>query len=93
MIKDQVKKRPLAILGTLLAKPAFRAVKDSTDSEVYGGAPLLGVEGPVIICHGKSGAKAIYNAIKVSAKLVEKNAIKEIKENINYLQKVFKEAK
>lgn len=91
MIKTQVKKRPLAILGALLAKPAFKAIKDHTDPEEYGGAPLVGIEGPVIICHGKSTDKAIYNAIKVSAKLVESNAVNAIKENLAALKHVFDE--
>lgn len=89
MIKTEVKKRPLAMIGTLMAKPAFLAVKDSTDPDAYGGAPLLGVEGPVIICHGKSNERAIYNAIKVSAKLVESKAVNAIKESMAVLKPVF----
>jgi glycerol-3-phosphate acyltransferase PlsX len=91
MIKAQLKPRPLCALGALLAKPAFKAVKDSTDPECYGGAPLLGVKGPVIICHGKSGPNAIYNAIKVCGRLVENNAAKIIEENIAALKPVFDE--
>jgi glycerol-3-phosphate acyltransferase PlsX len=89
MIKAQLKTRPLCALGALIAKPAFAAVKDSTDPECYGGAPLLGVKGPVIICHGKSGPTAIYNAIKVCGRLVENNAAKVIEENIAALKPVF----
>lgn len=89
MIKKEVKKRPLAILGAMLSKPAFRGVKHATDPEQYGGAPLLGVDGPVIICHGKSGETAIYNAIKVAAKLVESKAIEKMREKIAALKTVF----
>jgi len=89
MIKTEVKKRPLAILGALLSKPAFRGVKHATDPEQYGGAPLLGVEGPVIICHGKSGETAIYNAIKVAAKLVESKAVDTMRQKIAELKPVF----
>ncbi len=89
MIKKEVKKRPLAILGTILSKPAFRGVKHATDPEQYGGAPLLGVDGPVIICHGKSGETAIYNAIKVAAKLVESKAVDKMREKVAELKNVF----
>lgn len=89
MIKKEVKKRPLAMLGAMLSKPAFRGVKHATDPEQYGGAPLLGVDGPVIICHGKSGETAIYNAIKVAAKLVDSKAIEVMREKIAGLKNVF----
>ena len=89
MIKKEVKQRPLAILGAMLSKPAFRGVKHATDPEQYGGAPLLGVDGPVIICHGKSGETAIYNAIKVAAKLVDSKAIEIMRAKIADLKNVF----
>ncbi|MDR0734383.1 MAG: phosphate acyltransferase PlsX [Elusimicrobiota bacterium] len=89
MIKDGVKKNPFALLGLLMAKPALSKIKDRTDPEVYGGAPLLGVEGPVIICHGKSGPKAIYNAIKISARLVESKAVQNIARSMLALKPVF----
>lgn len=89
MIKKEVKKRPLAVLGAMLSKAAFRGVKHATDPEQYGGAPLLGVDGPVIICHGKSGETAIYNAIKVAAKLVDSKAIDIMRTKIADLKNVF----
>ena len=89
MIKEAVKGRPFALLGLGMAKKALYAVKDRTDPDVYGGAPLLGVEGPVIICHGKSGEKAIYNALKVAAKLAQSKAVEAIRDNIASLQPVF----
>ena len=55
---------PLRIFGALLLKGAFRSLKSQMDPEVYGGAPLLGVPGAVIITHGSSTHKAIYYAVK-----------------------------
>lgn len=89
MIKTQVKKRPLAMLGAMLCKPAFKAIKDQTDPDTYGGAPLLGVNGPVIICHGKSSEKAIYNSIRVAGRLVNSNAVKAINETMASLEHIF----
>ncbi len=56
--------------GDLLAGRAFRAVKHRTNYESYGGSPLLGVNGVVIIAHGSSSALAIQNAVRVSAEAI-----------------------
>jgi glycerol-3-phosphate acyltransferase PlsX len=54
-------------LGALLAKSAFADLKKRMDYSEYGGAPLLGVKGGCIVCHGRSNAKAIKNAIRVAS--------------------------
>lgn len=64
MLKNEVKKSYLYLLGMYLSKGALQAFKKKTDWREYGGAPLLGVKGNVIIAHGKSDAYAIKNAIK-----------------------------
>ena len=51
----------------------------------YGGAPLLGIDGVCVICHGRSDANAIYNAIKVAQKVVEKRVNEKITENMKAL--------
>lgn len=78
MIKREVKKRPLAILGALLSKRAFKAVKQHTNPDNYGGAPLVGVNGVAIISHGKSNEIAIFNALKTAEKLVKKDFIGDV---------------
>ncbi|MBR0506554.1 MAG: phosphate acyltransferase PlsX [Kiritimatiellae bacterium] len=52
------------VLGALLLKGAFKSLKAQLDPDIYGGAPLLGVPGAVIITHGSSSHKAIYYAVK-----------------------------
>ena len=59
------------MLGALLAKPAFNALKKEIDYSEYGGAPLLGVDGQCIISHGSSNARAIKNAIRRAAEFVK----------------------
>ena len=54
-------------IGALLARAAFTDFKKRVDYSEYGGAPLLGVKGVCIICHGRSNANAIKNAIRVAA--------------------------
>jgi glycerol-3-phosphate acyltransferase PlsX len=54
------------VLGALLLKPALRRIKRRVDYQEYGGAPLLGVGGVVIVAHGRSSARAIRNAVRVA---------------------------
>ncbi|NPA55808.1 MAG: phosphate acyltransferase PlsX [Epsilonproteobacteria bacterium] len=64
MIKEEVRKSGLiSKVGALLMRRVFKALKKSIDYAEYGGAPLLGVNGCVIISHGKSNSKAIKNAV------------------------------
>lgn len=63
MLKQEISTRFLAKLGYLLARPAFQAFKKKVDYAEYGGAPLLGIQGTGVICHGGSNVKAIQNAI------------------------------
>ncbi len=78
MLKDEIMKSTLAKIGYLLARPAFRAFAKRVDYAEYGGAPLLGINGVGIICHGKSSAEAIKNAILEAAKMVEKQVTEKI---------------
>jgi glycerol-3-phosphate acyltransferase PlsX len=54
------------MLGALLMSGALKKLKKRMDSSEYGGAPLLGVDGVVIIAHGTSNAVAIKNALRVA---------------------------
>ena len=71
LLKQELKKSPMTILGSLLAKPAFDALKKEVDYAEQGGAPLLGINGTCIISHGSSNARAIKNAVRVSAEFVK----------------------
>jgi glycerol-3-phosphate acyltransferase PlsX len=92
MIKNNLKGRIFASLGLLMAKSALLKVKEQTDPDEYGGAPLVGVNGPVIICHGKSGEKAICNALKVCSRLASAKAVNIIRDNIASLRHIFEQA-
>jgi glycerol-3-phosphate acyltransferase PlsX len=82
MIKEEIKRRPLATLGALLAKPAFASVKKRLDWREYGGGPLLGVDGVVIVAHGKSDSLAIKSAIRVAKQAVAQNTLAAIRDGI-----------
>ncbi len=63
-LKLEFKRKPLRVLGAAMASGAFKAVKRRSSYEYYGGSPLLGINGVVIIAHGSSSALAIQNAIR-----------------------------
>jgi phosphate acyltransferase len=72
-LRAQVKMSPIRMLGSLLMRGAFNGFKRTLDHQEYGGAPLLGINGVTIICHGRSQAKAIDNAIHLAARAARKN--------------------
>lgn len=82
IIKTEIKASPLTTLGGLLAKPAFKRVGARLDPDEVGGAPLLGVNGAVIVAHGRSNAYAVKQAIGQARMIVEKKVVEAIKEGL-----------
>ena len=82
MLKDEIVKSIPAKVGYLLARPAFKAFKKRVDYAEYGGAPLLGINGTGLICHGKSNSHAMKNAIIGAAKMVKLNINQDIMESL-----------
>ncbi len=64
MLRQEIEGRWLARIGYLLSRPAFQSFKKKINPAEYGGAPLLGIAGTGIICHGSSDPKAIGIAIR-----------------------------
>lgn len=83
LIRDEMMANPLTVLGGLLARPAFRRVRSRLDPNEVGGAPLLGVNGVVIIGHGRSNAYAIKQAIGQARRMVEKKVVEAIASGIS----------
>lgn len=69
-------------LGALLAKNAFKKFAKTIDYAEYGGAPLLGLKGLAIVCHGRSNPMAMTNAIKMSGAFVRKGTNSILAETI-----------
>ncbi len=67
MLQESLEATITRKIGYVLSKAAFTDFKRRVDYSEYGGAPLLGVKGVCIICHGRSNANAIKNAIRVAA--------------------------
>nr|WP_092067516.1 phosphate acyltransferase PlsX [Dendrosporobacter quercicolus]NSL46631.1 phosphate acyltransferase PlsX [Dendrosporobacter quercicolus DSM 1736]SDL58045.1 phosphate:acyl-[acyl carrier protein] acyltransferase [Dendrosporobacter quercicolus] len=83
LLKDTIKSSGLLTkLASLMVLPALKTLKKKIDYAEYGGAPLLGVDGCFIICHGSSKAKAIKNAIRVAIEFTDNKVVEHIRENI-----------
>ena len=78
-------------VGMSMLKSGLRRLKRLTDWKVYGGAPVLGLNGVVIKAHGRSEARAIRNALKVAAKAVEGNLTERIRDGVEKLLQDAKE--
>jgi phosphate acyltransferase len=83
LVRDEIRRGFLAKAGALLMMPAFTSIRSQLDYASYGGAPLLGVNGVVIISHGKSSRRAIKNAILAAAKSVNANVNRHIEERFD----------
>jgi glycerol-3-phosphate acyltransferase PlsX len=82
ILKEELTARSVSKVGALLARPSFDAVRSRLDYREYGGAPLLGVDGVVLVGHGRSDALAIRNAIRMTAQTVENGVLDAIKQGI-----------
>jgi len=80
LIRDELTSGPRTILGGLLARPAFGRVRKRLDPNEVGGAPLLGVNGVVIIGHGRSNAFAIKQAIGQARLAVQQDIVGAIRD-------------
>ena len=78
LLKKELTSTPKRALGAALAKDGFAKVKDRFDYEEYGGAPLLGVKGVSIVCHGSSGPRAIYQALELAASCFDSGLIETL---------------
>lgn len=72
MLRKEIRGRLFARLGYLLALPAFRAFRKKVDYAEYGGAPLLGIDGTGMICHGGSTPRAVMNAVHMAHEFVDR---------------------
>ena len=82
LAKAEIRKRPLALLGALLMKGALKSLLKKVDFEEHGGAPLLGVNGLVLVSHGRSSPRAIANAIRTARELYSRGFLQEVKREI-----------
>jgi len=90
IFREEMGKSLRAKLGYLLIKNVFREVAKRGDYSEYGGAPLLGINGTCVICHGGSSPKAITNAIVLGENLVESQFNRFLMEGLAKNQELFR---
>ena len=85
LLKREMSRSLAAKMGYLFMRSVFKNVKKETAYDETGGAPLLGIKGAVIVCHGRSTPKAIMNAIKIASAFASKNVHEAISNDIRQL--------
>jgi glycerol-3-phosphate acyltransferase PlsX len=84
LIRDELKRDVFSMLGGLLARPALRRVYEQVDPFEVGGALLLGVNGVVIVGHGRSNARAVKNAIRQAHQAVTGQIVQSIQSGVEH---------
>lgn len=79
MLQEEVYASTRGKVGGMLLKPSLRNLKKKMDYAEYGGAPLLGVNGVSIVCHGSSKSRAIFKAIEVANTCCESGFVEKLK--------------
>jgi len=84
MLRDSLSSTMTSKIGSLLSRDAYTDFKKRLDYSEYGGAPLLGVKGVCIVCHGRSNANAVKNAIRVAAEFAQGRVNEKIEEELDH---------
>jgi glycerol-3-phosphate acyltransferase PlsX len=82
MLREALTSTISSKIGYALSRSAFKEFKKRVDYSEIGGAPLLGLKGVCIICHGRSDGNAIKNAIRVAAEFASSNMNQRIEEEL-----------
>jgi glycerol-3-phosphate acyltransferase PlsX len=82
MLKDEIKRNPVRLIGGALAKGAFDVLKSRMNPDRYGGAPLLGVKGNVLKAHGSSNRHAWTSAIRAAAQIIHEDLYHRIETDV-----------
>jgi phosphate acyltransferase len=90
-LREEITGNRRAKLGGLLIRPATRGLRERLDPDTYGGAYLLGLRGLAVIAHGRSGRRAIANAIRLAARGVERDVVGHLQERLE--QRVLESAR
>ncbi len=90
LLRDELSRNLKAKLGALLSQQSFKRLKKRLDYSEYGGAPLLGLRGVSIICHGRSSSNAIKNAIRVAKEFAENQVNAKLEAELSQIGRVVK---
>jgi glycerol-3-phosphate acyltransferase PlsX len=83
VLKDSLMGSFRTKIGALLAKPAFNSIKSLIDPSEIGAAPLLGLDGLVLVGHGRSDSRAITSSLILAHNATESNLIGKMRDGIS----------
>ncbi len=89
VLGEEARKSVGSSLGALLMKPAFKGLKKRSDYANFGGAPLLGLRGNAVVCHGSSSPDALLFGINFAQWAAEANLVDRMEEEVLEYQKTF----
>ncbi|MBH28551.1 MAG: phosphate acyltransferase [Chloroflexi bacterium] len=78
LVKDAIKSNIISLIGGILVRKSIENTAHTLDPNEHGGAPLLGLNGIVVVGHGRSNSRAIRSAIKVAGKAVKNELLGEL---------------
>jgi glycerol-3-phosphate acyltransferase PlsX len=81
-LREEIPKTLTGKLGGLLIRPGVRQIRDRIDWREFGGAPLLGIDGVAVVAHGRSDARAMKNAIRVTRDAVKNDLVGKIRAEV-----------
>src|SRR5207302_11321882 len=81
-LREEIPKTWSGKIGGLLIRPRVRQLRARIDWREFGGAPLLGIDGVAVVAHGRSDARAIKNAIRVTRDAVENQLVGKIRAEV-----------
>jgi glycerol-3-phosphate acyltransferase PlsX len=81
-LRDEIPKTLQGKIGGLLIRPGVRQIRARIDWREFGGAPLLGIDGVAVVAHGRSDARAVKNAIRVTRDAVQNQLVGKIRAEV-----------
>ena len=81
-LRDEVPKTLAGKVGGALIRPRVREIRDRIDWREFGGAPLLGIDGVAVVAHGRSDARAMKNAVRVTRDAVQNRLVAKIRAEV-----------
>jgi len=81
-LRDEIPKTLTGMVGGMLIRPRVREIRNRIDWREFGGAPLLGIDGVAVVAHGRSDARAMKNAIRVTREAVENDLVGKIRAEV-----------
>ena len=81
-LRDEIPRTFTGKVGGMLIRPRVRAIRNRIDWREFGGAPLLGIDGVAVVAHGRSDARAMKNAIRVTRDAVANDLVGKIRAEV-----------